>query len=218
MARNLTIQHIRTTRANLETQKTANNLKTGELYLITDENRLAIGTDVNTYIEFIAVLSGTVTLPTVVLGESSFQLDPAISADGKWSGITETGVAGAALAFGDLCYFAVADSRWELAKADVAATSGGVKLGICVLAAAGDGSTTEMLLYGKINAAAKFPTLTIGAVCYISAATAGLIVAGATNATTGQPTGTDNVIRIIGYGNTADELMFTPDQSYITHT
>ena len=162
--------------------------------------------------------TGTVTLPTVQMGEASIKLDPALSAEGKWSGITETGTAGAALAFGDLCYFSVTDSRWELAKADAAATSGGVKLGMCVLAAAGDGSATEMLLYGKINAAAKFPTLTVGAVCYISAATAGLIVAGATNATTGQPTGTDHVIRIIGYANTADELFFTADQTYLTHT
>lgn len=49
MARNLAIQHIRTTRANLDTQATANNLKAGELYLITDENRIAIGLTVSTY-------------------------------------------------------------------------------------------------------------------------------------------------------------------------
>jgi len=149
--------------------------------------------------------TGTVTLPKTVLGETSFQLDAALSADGTWSGITEIGTVGAStLAFGDLCYFNVS-------------TSGGVKLGMCVLAGAAN-AATEMLLYGKINAASKFPTLTIGAVCYISAATAGAIVAGATNVTTGQPSGTDNVIRIIGYGNTADELFFSCDQSYMTHT
>jgi len=49
MARNLAIQHIRTTRANLNTQASANNLKTGEIYLITDENRLAVGLTVSTY-------------------------------------------------------------------------------------------------------------------------------------------------------------------------
>jgi len=162
--------------------------------------------------------TGTVTLPKTVLGETSFQLDAALSADGTWSGITEIGTVGAStLAFGDLCYFNVSTSKWDLAKADVAATSGGVKLGMCVLAGAAN-AATEMLLYGKINAASKFPTLTIGAVCYISAATAGAIVAGATNVTTGQPSGTDNVIRIIGYGNTADELFFSCDQSYMTHT
>lgn len=49
MARNLAIQHIRTTRANLDIQATANNLKAGEIYLITDENRIAIGLTVSTY-------------------------------------------------------------------------------------------------------------------------------------------------------------------------
>jgi hypothetical protein len=153
------------------------------------------------------------------MGENAgFKLDAALSADGKWSGIAEDGTVGAStLAFGDLCYFNVSTSKWDLAKADVAATSGGVKLGMCLVAGAANAST-QMLLWGKINAAAKFPTLTIGAVCYISAATAGLIVAGASNATTGQPSATDNVIRIIGWANTADELMFSPDQTYITHT
>jgi hypothetical protein len=163
------------------------------------------------------IFTGTVTLPTVVLGESSVQLDASISADGKWSGITETGTAGVTLAFGELCYFDVATSKWKLSKADAAATSGGVKLGMCILAANAD-AATEMLLFGKINAAAKFPALTVGAVCYISAATAGLIVAGAAGATTGQPTGTDHVIRVIGWGNTADELFFAPSPDYITHT
>lgn len=155
---------------------------------------------------------------TIQLGESSFQLDPAISADGKWSGITETGIAGDTLVFGDVCYYAVADSRWELAKADVVATSGGVKLGICVLAAANNGSATEMLLYGKINAAGKFPALTIGAPCYLSETTAGSIVVGAVGDNTGQPDGTDEVIRVVGKANSGDELFFCPDNFYMTHT
>lgn len=52
MARSKIIQIIRTTRANLETQKAANNLLDGELYLITDEARLAIGTGVNSYQDY----------------------------------------------------------------------------------------------------------------------------------------------------------------------
>ena len=167
--------------------------------------------------EFIA--KGATLDAELNLGENcGIALDTTLSADGKYSGIVEAGTAGAALAFGDVCYLAVADSRWELAKADVALTSGGVKLGICVLAAAGDGSTTKMMLWGKINAAAKFPTLTVGAVVYLSAATAGVVVAGASNATTGQPAATNNVIRVMGYGNTADELFFNPSSDYITHT
>lgn len=49
MARNKTIKFLRTTRANLNTQKNSNGLLEGEPYLITDENRLAIGTANNNY-------------------------------------------------------------------------------------------------------------------------------------------------------------------------
>jgi hypothetical protein len=52
MARTLAIQHIRTTKANLDTQASATNLKAGELYLITDENRIAIGLTTSTYETF----------------------------------------------------------------------------------------------------------------------------------------------------------------------
>jgi hypothetical protein len=153
------------------------------------------------------ILGGNITL-----GESTGQivLDAALSADGTWSGIVEAGTAGATLAFGDLCYFQASDSRWELTDADAEATAGPLKLGICVLAAASDGSATNMLLFGKIRADSAFPTLTIGAPVYIST-TAG-------DLQTAQPSGTDDVIRIAGYGNTADELFFNPSPDYITHT
>jgi len=135
-------------------------------------------------------------------------LDAALSADGQYSGITEAGTAGAALAFGEIVYLAVADSRWELAKANAAATSFG-KIGICVLAAGADGNPTTVLLYGKVRADAKFPTMTIGAPVFISAATAGLITSTA-------PSGTTNfVVRIIGQANTGDELFFCPSPDYI---
>jgi hypothetical protein len=49
MARNLAIQHIRTTRANLDSQAGSSNLNAGEIYLITDENRLAVGLSATTY-------------------------------------------------------------------------------------------------------------------------------------------------------------------------
>lgn len=153
------------------------------------------------------VLGGNITL-----GESTGQilLDPALSADGTWSGISETGTAGATLAFGDLCYFAVADSRWELADADAESTAGPVMLGICVLAAASDGDPTVMLRYGKVRADAAFPTLTVGAPAYASTTTGDIQVA--------QPSGTDDVIRVVGHAVTADVLMFNPSGDWMTHT
>lgn len=153
------------------------------------------------------ILAGNITL-----GESTGQivLDPTLSADGTWSGIMQAGTAGATLAFGDLIYLAAADSRWELADADAASTSGDVILGMCVLAAAADGDPTNVLLYGKIRADAAFPALTVGAPAYVGTS--------AGDIQTAQPSGTDDVIRVVGFGLTADVLLFNPDGFYITHT
>lgn len=141
---------------------------------------------------------------------SAILLPTSLSADGKWSGIAEAGVLGETVAFGDIVYFKAADSRWWKARADADATSGAVKLGCCVVAGAAAGATT-ILLFGKVRADANFPTLTIGAPAYISGSSAGDVV-------TTQPTTTDHIIRIVGYGNTADELYFNPSNDYITHT
>jgi hypothetical protein len=145
-----------------------------------------------------------VTLPE----NTSIQLDAALSADGKYSGITEPGTAGATLVFGNLVYQAVADSRWELADADAEATCFG-KLGMCVLAAAGDGSATTILLIGKIRADSVFPALTIGAPVF-AGTTAGDIQ-------TTAPSGAADIIRVVGYGNTADELYFNPSSDWFEH-
>ena len=137
-----------------------------------------------------------------------FALDAVLSADGKYSGIVETGTAGAALSFGELVYRATADSRWEKAKADVAATSS-LEAGICVLAAAGDGSATTILKWGKVRADALYPTFTVGAPVYISAATAGL-------PTSTAPTGTTNfVVRIVGHAEDANTIFFAPSPDYV---
>jgi len=136
-------------------------------------------------------------------------LDAALSADGKYSGIVEAGTAGATLAFGDLVYLAAADSRWELADADAEATAGPVKLGMCVLAAASDGSATTILLYGKIRADAAFPAMTISAPLYVGT-TAGDIQVAA-------PSGAADIIRVVGHANTADELFFNPAQDWFEH-
>ncbi len=137
------------------------------------------------------------------------RLDAASSADGAYNGITRAGTAGATLAFGDLIYLAAADSRWELADADAASTSGDVLLGMCILAAASDGDPTVVLLYGIIRADAAFPDLTIGGPAYVGT-TAGDIQ-------TTQPSGADDVIRRVGFGWTANELVFNPSNDYVTH-
>lgn len=52
MARNLAIKHIRTTKANLDSQASASGLNQGEIYLITNEDRIAIGLSSTTYETF----------------------------------------------------------------------------------------------------------------------------------------------------------------------
>lgn len=157
----------------------------------------------------------TLTSPTIttanlsgkqLLAEgASIALDPAGSADGAYSGITVTGVSGYSQAFGDLVYLAVADSRWEAADADAAATAGPVALAMVVVTGT-DGNACTLLLQGIIRADAKFPAMTVGATQYVGE-TAGAIQGAI-------PTGADNIIRTVGYAITADELYFNPSTDW----
>ena len=136
---------------------------------------------------------------------STFTIDAVGLADAAYSGMIQAGTAGAILAVGDLCYFAVADSKWELTDADAEATAFG-KLGICVQAAAEDAATT-MLLWGSVRADAAFPSFTIGAPVFVD------VTAGDVSNTA--PSGSGDIVRVIGYGNTANELHFCPENSYL---
>lgn len=154
--------------------------------------------------------AGTLAVSPVFGENTSLVYVAALSADGKYCGLTQGGTAGETLAFGDVCYLKAADSKWWLAKADAASTSGDVKIGMCVLAGAANAATT-MLRVGTIRADANFPTFTISAPVHISAATGGKVVVAA-------PTGTDSVTRRLGFANTADEFEFMPSPNYYTHT
>ena len=156
------------------------------------------------------IMAGGTLTGELNLGENAgLVVDSALSADGKYSGITEAGTAGATLAFGDLCYLNNEDGRWELTDANVA-DGFDKRLGICVLAAAADGDATKMLLFGKVRADAKFPTMTVGAMQFMSE-TAGAIVSA-------QPTTSNACVRVVGHATTADELFFNPSPDYITRT
>ncbi len=203
--------------------------QTGNILAVAGGDFRIATADVGTNADSVPTLSSTSTLtnktltsPTlttpsafttggvITLAENtSIALDPAGSADGKYTGITVAGTAGATLAFGDLVYLAVADSRWELADADAASTSGDVMLGICVLAAASDGDPTVLLLHGVVRADAAFPALTIGAPAYVGTTAGDIQVA--------QPSGADDVIRRVGFATTADEIYFKPSDDYVTH-
>jgi len=162
-------------------------------------------------VNILTVAGGTLT-GVITLGENtSIALDPAGSADGKYSGVTVTGTGGATIAFGDLVTLDKDDSRWELVDISVAAAATGDARGVLGIAVTSstDGGAITVLLQGIVRADANFPALTIGAPVYAS--TTGDIVVT-------QPTTTDHVIRQVGFAMTADELFFSPTQTWVSHT
>lgn len=167
-----------------------------------DVNMVGGGSAVITY------PAATGTLATLNLEENiPLVVDVVLSADGKYSGIVQAGVAGPALAFGDLVYLDTSVPDWKLADADTIDASGTPMLGICVLAASA-GAATTVLRYGSVRADASFPTFTAGQL-FVSQ-TAGDI-------TNTAPTATDTVRRVIGHAITGDAMFFNPSPDYITN-
>lgn len=156
--------------------------------------------------------TATINTSLALAENASIALDPAGSADGKYTGITITGTAGYTQSFGDLVYLDPTDSRWEAADANSAAGADGDARGMLamVVSPGTDGTACTLLLQGVIRADAKFPAFTVNNPIYVSE-TAGSV-------TQTQPTTTDVVIRIVGAALTADEMYFNPDWTWITHT
>jgi len=162
----------------------------------------------------ITTASGGTLTGEINMGENAgFGYDSDLSADGKYSGLTLSGTAGATLAFGDICSPSGTSNKWVLADANVITTASGDGrgiLGVCVLAA-NDTQATKMLLHGMIRADAKFPTLTINEQVFLSE-TAGAV-------TLTKPTTADSITRCLGFGTagTGDNLFFNPSSDYETH-
>ncbi len=148
-------------------------------------------------------------LGQVMLENDSIKLDAGLSVDGKWNGITQTGIAGETMAFGQVIYQAVGDTQWKLAKADAAATSQG-RLGICLLAA-DDEEATNVLLWGQVRADTAFPDFTAYAPVFISSATAGDLSSSVPAKSTG------HIIRCVGQAITKDELEFHPSPDWFEY-
>jgi len=165
--------------------------------------------------------TGTAALGAITLGvdgtvaamtlseKTSIALDPAGGADGDFSGITFTGTAGATVAFGEFVFLDSADSEWKLTDADAVATAGDVAVAVVVVAGT-DGNPVTLMTHGIIRADAVFPTLTIGAAAYLGTTPGAVQVA--------EPTGADDVVRVMGFALTANELMVTISPSHSTVT
>lgn len=162
-------------------------------------------------VNILTVAGGTLTGSITLSENTGIHLDPAGSADGKWSGFPLiTATSGYAQAFGDLVTLDKDDSRWEAVDISVAAAATGDARGLLgmVVSTGTDGNACTIMLSGTIRADANFPALTIGAPVYAS--TTGDIVVT-------QPVTTDHVIRIIGYAMTADEIFFNPGNAWTVH-
>jgi hypothetical protein len=134
-------------------------------------------------------------------------MDATLSADGKYSPVAiETGTLGATIAFGEVCYFKTADSKWYKAKGDAASTTS-PKLAICVAGGNAD-DTKSMMLVGKIRADAQFPTFSVGMTVFLSTATAGAVT------TTLPSKSTGHCIRALGQAITADAMWFCPSPDW----
>lgn len=139
------------------------------------------------------------------IGEQAIDLDETLSADGKYSGITCAGTAGATVVFGDLIYLSISDQRWELADASNESESGDVLLGMC-LSSGNDGDAINVLLNGYIRED-DWAFTSYGREIYAST-TAGDI-------TQTSPSGIGEIIRVIGYSHDdSDTIYFNPNRGY----
>ena len=109
------------------------------------------------------------------------------------------------MSFGDCVYFAVADSKWELARGNAEATISPMTGIVCV--AAVEDATATILLIGNIRADAAFPALTVGAPVFIDPDTAGDV--STTELTTGE------FQKAIGWALDANTVVLTGNPDWV---
>lgn len=127
---------------------------------------------------------------------TNFKIDNAL-ADDSTSGILADFTAGEALVFGDVCYIKSDGKLWK-ADADAIATSSAV--GIATASISADASGT-FLLHGIIRDDSAY-ALTVGGLVYLSTTAGGI--------TQTAPSGTDDVVQVLGVAINADKWLFTP--------
>ena len=110
-------------------------------------------------------------------------------------------------AIGDLVYLD-SNGKWQKTDADAEATTTGL-LGIALEVKATD-AALKVALPGSIVYSTAFITFTIGAPVYVGE-TAGAM-------SLSLPTGTDNTVRVIGWGVHADKIFFMPSPDVATLT
>lgn len=130
-------------------------------------------------------------------------LDQTIGTDGNYSGLGFKATAGAALSFGEVCYLASADSKWEKAQGDAEATTKPMTAVVCV--AASEDATATFLLFGWIRNDSW--NWTPGGALFIDPDTAGALTQ--TNLTTGE------FQKCVGWAWDANTAVIVPNPDWV---
>ena len=143
----------------------------------------------------------------ILADNKRIKLEETLAADHTACGIICDGVAGATVAFGQLLYLAVADSRWEKADADAEATTKPL-LGIC-LSSGDDGDAILLLLIGFFRDDSI--TITKGAPVFVSCSVG--------EVTSTAPSGSGDCVRVVGHGHDdTHTIFFNPSGSWVEIT
>lgn len=149
-----------------------------------------------------AVAVAAVAAAGLVLADAKYIQLTAPSGDNIATGWAKTITAGTALVFGDVCYIG-SDGKMEKANATVIATMPVVCMALGTIA---ENATGLALFWGFALDTALTLTITggMGNLIYVSAATAGLI-------SSTIPTGSADVVQVLGFAVTVNEFFFNPN-------
>ena len=139
---------------------------------------------------------------TRTAGTYTINTDPIsrLTADGQWYG-EALAIGGIGSPTAENVYYLNSGGSWTLTDADAAASS----KGLLAIATTGAGFDRGMVIRGFFkNTSWSF---TVGATLYLST-TAGAITQTA-------PSGTGDIVRVVGYAIAADEIFFNPSPDWI---
>ena len=128
-------------------------------------------------------------------------------ADQTVAGLTMTFTAGAALAFGDVCYMG-SDGKMEKGNADVVATA--FAFAMCADATIAENADGNFLLFGFARNDAGWAWATKGQPLYLDATTPGTMTQAA-------PAGVNDVVQILGIAITDNIVYFYPQLAQVEH-
>jgi hypothetical protein len=139
------------------------------------------------------------------LNQKSLLLDQTPTSDHTANGLIVTGTAGEILAYGNICYYKSDGKFWKADMNASSSASGWLAYSIDTSVAADSSGSFLVKGYARDDSY----TWTTGNVLYLGAA-------GAASSTA--PTGSADVVRIVGYAVDGDNMFFNPGNDYLELT